>query len=157
MFLSCYHVLVCFLLGIVVPIVRKRHPGKFFFIRNLGLGITTQQCKHKNFCTIFSLPLKQREFSLSGLPRQANMEEKANKSNCLLHLVRLLACLNFCGSNTNYFYFSMSAFLWVTAIVEASSTTTLSITSPPTHAPSFFSRLAARVVDFIISTIKIRT
>ena len=99
MFLSCYHVLVCFLLGIVVPIVRKRHPGKFFFIRNLGLGITTQQCKHKNFCTIFSLPLKQREFSLSGLPRQANMEEKANKSNCLLHLVRLLACLNFCGSN----------------------------------------------------------
>ena len=85
------------------------------------------------------------------------MEEKANKSNCLLHLVRLLACLNFCGSNTNYFYFTMSAFLWVSAIVEASSTTTPSITSPPTHAQSFFTRLAVRVVDFIISTINIRT
>ena len=95
----------------------------------------------KIFVHIF-FAIETREFSLSGLPRQTNMAEKANKSNCLLHLVRLLACLNFCGSNTNYFYFSMSAFLWVSAIVEASSTTTLSITSPPTHAPSFFSRLA---------------
>ena len=151
---STYHVLVCFLLGIVVPIVRKRHPGKFFFIRNLGLEMTTH-CKHENFVHNFFFAIETREFSLSCLPRQTNMEEKANKSNCLLQHVRLLACLNFCGSNTNYFYFSMSAFLWVSAIVEASSTTSLSITSPPTHAPSFFSRLAGRVVDFIINPIKI--
>ena len=106
--------------------------------------------------TIF-VAIETREFSQRSA-KTSNMEAKANKSNnCLLQHVRLLACLNICGSNTYYFYFTMSAFLWVSAIVEASSTTTLSITSPPTHAPSFFSRLAGRVVDFIISPDKIRT